>query len=133
MCWIKDGATLAISRFFYKKISIFCEIWYQTWILRFITFPKKYTLIHVTVKIQKSQRSINFKNSGLTPLLTWSPWQKQNKSKMKKKKKLKKQTKTKQKKTNKKKHSMEFTSCSAYFIISNSMTLFSNEVLESRT
>ena len=29
-----------------------------------------YTLIYVTVKIQKLQRSINFRNSGLTPLLS---------------------------------------------------------------
>ena len=28
-----------------------------------------YTLIYVTVKIQKLQRSINFRNSGLTPIL----------------------------------------------------------------
>ena len=38
------------------------------WILRLITFPKIY--IFVTVKRQNLQRSINFRNSGLTPLLT---------------------------------------------------------------
>ena len=40
------------------------------WILR---LKKMYTLIYVKVKIQKLQRSIDFKNSGLTPLLNCHP------------------------------------------------------------
>ena len=56
------------STHFFLNIKLFVEN-YQNHLIQKIRRLPRYTLIYVTVKIQKLQRSINFINSGLTPLL----------------------------------------------------------------
>ena len=55
----------------FKKSAFLVKFDAKKWILRLITLPKMYTLLYFTVKIQKLQRSINFRNWGLTPLLNF--------------------------------------------------------------
>ena len=56
-----------IFLWFSPDISILGKIWYLKWICNSLPFQK--CIIYVTVKIQNLQWSINFRNSGLTPLL----------------------------------------------------------------